>query len=360
MAMTESNSAIWEEIERSESYLVCSMHEEAATLASSILKRLCGDKDNKGVEAGEDAGFYDMLESTGMVLVQSLKGLGRASEILDQLKLLYVSVAAIPVQVLLTGACFQISVGSSFGVREFLEEFFSKWSCVDGQYYVLVGADANVHCLERCDARFILGVDQYIKVVEVYAVTLLVTVLNDLDLAVSWVEKAALPEDKRQALLRKLHSLHSLKAINLSQGPSPPLAENHDAHFSSPKELNVSEGSLQALKVKGEPKQRSVTKQAVLKLSKRFEPCFWWYRTITLKFGNARLVISNRKIALGCLMLLIFHVLRKKKAGLKRIVTRQALFLKKALVDLWQLAFSYQVNPLAAVQPLAAATRGGQ
>ncbi|KAK2401737.1 protein APEM9 [Trifolium repens] len=28
--------------------------------------------------------------------------------------------------------------------------------------------------------------------------------------------------------------------------------------------------------------------------------------------------------------------------------------------DLWQLGFSYQVNPLAAVQPLAAATRQGQ
>ncbi|XP_062157746.1 protein APEM9 [Alnus glutinosa] len=356
MAMTETDHAIWEEIERSESYLVCSMYEEAATLASSILKRLCEDKDNKGVEAGEDAGFYDMLESTGMVLVQSLKGLGRTSEILDQLKLLYVSVAAIPVQVLLTGACFQISAGSSFGVREFLEEFLSKWICVDGQYYVLVGAETNVHCMERCDARFILGVDQYIEVVEVYAVTLLVRVLNDLDLAVSWVEKAALPEEKRQVLLRKLHSLHSLKAINLSQGPSPLPADNH-AHFSSPKELNVSEGSLKA---KCEPKQQNVTKQAVLKLSERFEPCFWWYRTITLKFGNSRLVISNRKIVVGSLILLIFHVLRKKKAGLKRIVTRQALLLTKALVDLWQLAFSYQVNPLAAVQPLAAATRGGQ
>jgi len=33
---------------------------------------------------------------------------------------------------------------------------------------------------------------------------------------------------------------------------------------------------------------------------------------------------------------------------------------KRALVDLWQLAFSYQVNPLAAVQPLSAATRQGQ
>lgn len=34
--------------------------------------------------------------------------------------------------------------------------------------------------------------------------------------------------------------------------------------------------------------------------------------------------------------------------------------MKNALVDLWQLAFSYQVNPLAAVQPLAAAARAGQ
>lgn len=71
---------------------------------------------------------------------------------------------------------------------------------MDGQYYVLVGADPNVHCMERCDPRFILGSDQYIEVVEVYAVTLLVTILNDLDLAVSWVEKAALPEEKRQVI----------------------------------------------------------------------------------------------------------------------------------------------------------------
>ncbi|MBA0553729.1 hypothetical protein Gohar_006633 [Gossypium harknessii] len=35
---------------------------------------------------------------------------------------------------------------------------------------------------------------------------------------------------------------------------------------------------------------------------------------------------------------------------------RQALLVKKCLVDLWELAFSYQVNPLAAIQPLSAAT----
>ncbi|XP_040998693.1 protein APEM9 [Juglans microcarpa x Juglans regia] len=360
MAETTSSTAIWEEIERSESYLVCSMYEEAASLASSILKRLCNDNDNEGIEAGEDVEFYDMLESTGMVLVQSLKELGRSSEILNQLKLLYVLVTAIPVQVLLTGVCFQISEGSSFGVREFLEDFLSKWRSIDERYYVLVDAEANVDCIPRHDRRFILGVDEYFEVVEVYAVTLLATVLNDFEFAISLVEKAALPEEKRQVLLRKLHSLHSIKATNLSQGPSILAGDNHDARFSSLKELNVPEGSQKALNAKYQPNQGSVAKQAVLKFSERIEPCFWWFRTITLKFGNARLVVSNGKIFLGCLILLMCHVVRKKKAILKRFAGRHVLFLKRAVIDLWQLAFSYQVNPLASVQPLAAATRGGQ
>jgi hypothetical protein len=100
--------------------------------------------------------------------------------------------------ILFVRACFQISEGSSFGVREFLEEFLSKWNCVDERYYVLVGAEANVDCMARSDRRFILGVDNYLEVVEVYAVTLLATVLHDMHLALSWVEKAALPEEKRQ------------------------------------------------------------------------------------------------------------------------------------------------------------------
>lgn len=50
------------------SYLVCSMYEEALELASSVLKRISQDK----------IGFEnDMLEAAGMVLVQSLKELGR-------------------------------------------------------------------------------------------------------------------------------------------------------------------------------------------------------------------------------------------------------------------------------------------
>lgn len=50
------------------------MYEEAALKASSVLSDLCN---NKSAEVGEEAPLNDMLESAGMVLVQSLKELGR-------------------------------------------------------------------------------------------------------------------------------------------------------------------------------------------------------------------------------------------------------------------------------------------
>ncbi|KAH7527813.1 protein APEM9 [Ziziphus jujuba] len=353
---------IWEQIELSESYLVCSMFEEAASLASSILKRLCCD--NKGTEeevVQDEIELYDMLESTGMVLVQSLKELGRTSEILNELKKLVSSVATIPPQVLLIGSCFQISEGSSNGVQEVLEEFLNKWSLVDERNYVLVGAVGNVDYVEGCDGRFVLEVDKYLEVVEVYVMRLLVTTLNKMDLAISWIEKAELPEDRRQDILRRLHSLHSIKSSNLSKGSSSPLlADNPEAHSSNLKPLNAFDESPKVLKDNSSINGENIGKQAVIKLSKRMEPCIWWFRTITFKFGNARVVISNGKILLGCLTLLVYYILRRKKTSLKRFIQRQALSMKNGVVDLWQLAFSYQVNPLAAVQPPPSATRAGQ
>ncbi|KAK9269547.1 hypothetical protein L1049_001323 [Liquidambar formosana] len=240
------------------------------------------------------------------------------------------SVTAIPVQVLLAGACIQIS------------------------------EEANLTYMEGCDGRFVLGLDKYLEVVEVYVVTFLGMVLNNMDLAMSWVEKAALPEEKRQELLRRLHSMYSLKATKSSHGSFSPFPADEHKNCSSLKELNITEESLEALKAQYPPDGDKVTKQAIMKLSGRMDSCFWWFRTFSLKFGNARLVISNGKIVLGCLIFLICYAFRRKQATLKRIARRRAFSMKKALVDLWQLAFSYQVNPLAAVQPLPAAARGSR
>uniref|UniRef100_A0A5B7AIW6 3-phosphoinositide-dependent protein kinase-1 n=1 Tax=Davidia involucrata TaxID=16924 RepID=A0A5B7AIW6_DAVIN len=357
MAISVSNREIWEEIERSESYLVCCMFEEAASLASSVLRALC---DNKRTDGGLDIELIDMLESAGMVLVQSLKELGRTLEILNELKLFFGSVSAIPVQVFLTGVCFQITEGPS-GVQEFLEEFLSKWRYLDEQYYVLATAESNVANVKECDSRFMLGVDKYLEVVEVYVVMLLGMVLGKMDHAISWVEKAALPEEKRQGLLRRLLSLNSSKITSSSQGSvSSLLAGEHGNCSSSLKEPDISEGSPKALKAQYPSNGDNDKKQAILKLSGQRVPCFWWFRTITLKFGNGQSVISNGNIVLACLVFLMYYLLRRKRASLKRILRRQAFLVKKALVDLWHLAFSYQVNPLAAVQPLPAATHGSR
>ncbi|CAL2246959.1 unnamed protein product [Prunus armeniaca] len=121
------------------SYLVSSLYEESASSASSILKWL--SKHSEDLEAGDPFELYDMLESAGMVLVQSFKQLGRA--------------------------CFYISEGHSHSIQEFLEEFLSRWSFVNEQY-VLVGTGENADDAEKCDGPFLLGVDKYLEVVEVY------------------------------------------------------------------------------------------------------------------------------------------------------------------------------------------------
>ncbi|XP_028760324.1 protein APEM9-like [Neltuma alba] len=352
-----TTSAIWKEIELAESYLVCSMFEEAASLASSIFKRL--RERGRGMATEEEASqLYDMLESTGMVQVQSLKELGRTFEILNQLRQCFVSVKFIPAQVLLTGACFQIADGSPLAVREFLEEFLNGWILEGEQYYTVV-AEADLEREVGDNIQIVLGIDNYVEIVEVYAVTLLATVLNNVDLAISWVEKAPLPEEKRQGILRRLHSMHSSKSTNASQISLAQSAANNNEAFSLA-ELQSCESLPNALKGKHPDNRKFRPKEAILKLSERIEPCFWCFRSINLKLGNTHFVISKGKIMLGCVVLLICYVLKKKQASVKRTVRRQLTAVKRALVDIWQLAFSYQVNPLAAVQPLPTATRGGQ
>ncbi|KAL5699757.1 hypothetical protein ACHQM5_030615 [Ranunculus cassubicifolius] len=332
MGFPQTQSSIWEDIDRSESYLVCCMFDKATSLSSSVLRKIDS-------EPNDNQSRVDMRESAGMVLLQSLNESGRASEILKELKTVFGSVTNIPTQVLLTGACFQISDGSYSGLCEFLDDFLAQWRGADGQSYVPLSAEENAHS--------VLEIEDYLEVVELYTVTLLGGLLSKIDVAIAWVEKAQLPDEKRQDLLRRLRSLYSIKATNSCQNEET--AEIKEA-WSETGEM------LQASKVTDQPNS---TKQTLLKLSERVEPCTWWYRTINLKFGSARLVVTHGKIALwGSFVIFIWFLLKKKQTSLKQIVSKQALIAKKALGDLWELAFSVQVNPLAAVQSVQSLPTG--
>ncbi|KAF6167351.1 hypothetical protein GIB67_043212 [Kingdonia uniflora] len=322
-------------------YLVCCMYEEALALASSVLER---KTDNI-----EDVQLADMMESAGIVLVQSLKELGRTSEILNELKVLYGSVTAVPVQVLLTGACFQISEGFCSGLRESLDEYLAKWRYVDGQSYIFVNLEPNQAFLKGTDGHCVMEVEKYLDIVELYAVTLLGKVLNDIEVAMAWVEKAELPEENRKELLRRLHSI---KSTNSSKSLEADESEAHAASGIVSTTSRVEEATTSS---------KDNMKQTIMKLNERMKPCFWWFRTVSIKFGNHRLIISNGKIVLwSSLIFCIYYLLRKKRTTLKQIASKQALSVKKAVVDMWQLAFSVQVDPLAAIRPVLPATHSSR
>ncbi|CAN6818725.1 unnamed protein product [Brassica oleracea] len=328
----EATGGIWGEVERSESYLVCSMYEEAESLSSSILKQTLGNIDVLSEEAlGDHQLFHDMLESAGMVLVQSLPGVDSPGEIVNELRQVFGEVAAIPLQVLLTGICLQISNGSHSGVREILEEFFSICVYKDN-HYILDDAKVNAKGLH---GNVSLGIDEYMEAVELYTFGVLAKDTKDMGLAVSWVEKAALPEETRQGLLRRLHSLLSLKSANVPEATSFEENSSYDV-VNNNKSLANDEVDY------------------VLKLSKQHEP--WSSRPLSLRLGNTRFSISRGKVALSLVGLIICYALKRKRAGLIRIIRRQMESTKRVIVDFWKLAFSYQVNPLAAIQSIPSTT----
>lgn len=95
-------------------------------------------------------------------------------------------------------ACFEISEGSTSSAKQFLKEFLGKWKYVDEQYYVPASKEPNLAYIGGCDRSFTLGIDDYLEVVDIYVVTLLGSLLNDMEHAFSWVQTAELPEEKRK------------------------------------------------------------------------------------------------------------------------------------------------------------------
>ncbi|CAM8954731.1 unnamed protein product [Rhodiola kirilowii] len=237
--MASADSTVWEDIELAESFLVCCMYEKALSMSSSVLRRV-SDPTFPGVV--EESELVEIKEAAGMVFVQSLKELGRSRDILKELVQLFGRTTAIPVEVILAGACIQISEAPS-GIQSSLEEYLNKWRCVDENHYVLKVEPTSPCYTKNSDGS--LALDKYMELVELYAVVLLGKVLNTMDVAISWVEKAEIPKTKREDLLRKLHSLYSHK---ISNNASLLQRNEQEAQNSSQNGIRVLDGSSEASK----------------------------------------------------------------------------------------------------------------
>uniref|UniRef100_A0A1D1XG63 Sodium channel protein type 4 subunit alpha A n=1 Tax=Anthurium amnicola TaxID=1678845 RepID=A0A1D1XG63_9ARAE len=352
-----NSAAIWEEIDVAESYLVCCMFEKSASLAAFVIQRLIGGS----IESIEDAEFVDIMESAGMVFIQSLNKLGRTSELVNELKVLFGTVTAIPGQVLITGACMQIAEGFSSTLQMTFDEFLSKWKYIEGHSFLFLNEAAE--CSHSGEKRWpLLNTESYLHVVEAYALTILGTVTNDTDLAICWIEKAELPEERRQEILRRLHSFCSAKNSSSPVAVETPQLVDKINNLSVP---GAKEGFSKNIEAQKHP-DHDRSELANLgsfnqSIFKRMTASFWWFRAIHLKCGDATLILPREKIMFwGCLVPIICYVLLKKRAMLQRIAARQLTFIKRTLIDAWQLAFSVQVNPLAAIQPLPSTSHGSR
>ncbi|PHT97719.1 hypothetical protein BC332_33384 [Capsicum chinense] len=151
--------------------------------------------------------------------------------------------------------------------------------------------------------------------------------------------------------------VQSLKELGSSSQSSASLLQTDECTTDSTSviEEKSCNGRANILEHKDQSKGENTTKQSIMEFSRRRTP-FWWFRTVTLKFGSGSLVLSNGSIFLGFLAALVYYIVWRKQASLWRfgnarirrawnwliIVKRKASSTKKALVDFWQLAFSYQ------------------
>ncbi|KAF0932655.1 hypothetical protein E2562_011957 [Oryza meyeriana var. granulata] len=310
--------------------------------------------------------LLEMLELAGMVLVQALKELKKTSEMFVQLKTIYGSVASIPSKVFITGATMQMAERSGSDLRPIFEEYLAKWRYTDDQVYVL--NEGNNGSSNGLVVTSVMAPEQYFEVAELYTVTLLSVVSHETEIAISWTEKAELTEQDRQDLLKKLHALQSA-ADKKSTSLGAKLSESMERNLSTSQNGSTSPAHEDAPKssaptyngsVHGHRKDLPKSIQpSFQRVTNQFDPFFWWFHSFRIKFGKIHVVLPSGKVMfLFSLLFSTMYILRRKGAAFKRTALQQVSSLRRGFLDALQLAFSTQINPLAAVQQVPQAPRG--
>ncbi|XP_031476759.1 protein APEM9 isoform X3 [Nymphaea colorata] len=285
--------------------------------------------------------------------------------ILKELETLFGSIISVPVPLLLTGVCFLMSEKCLSGLQEILEEFLSSWNYVEQKScYILRTVDKQQLSFEGhiCSS---LPVEKYVEVTKVYVVSLLGVVLDNYELANVQLTKADLPEEERQALLEQLQcacvrtNSNSNSLLDLekpqSVGRSDLAVSNTNTSPCEDRCTRTIETISHDVKLEG---ARSPY-PGLGSLFKAFRSFFLFFRAITLKLGSAHLVISHGRVMLvGAFTFAVLYIVQKKGDTFKRFAARQISGIKNAVLDAWRLAFSMQVNPLAAIQPPLVVTHG--
>ncbi|KAJ4816093.1 3-phosphoinositide-dependent protein kinase-1-like [Rhynchospora pubera] len=353
-----SELQIWEQIDVAESrYTMDRKYEEAASLASDIIQTIPNSNFETPVD---DIDLASMMNSAGMLIVQSYEQLGRIRQVFIELKKIYGSIWAIPVEVFLTGANLLVKDGFKLELREILEEYLSKWEyMIDAGVYALREDETNKlssNTLENDHKRrYFLSCEFYLEVAAVYTVKLLARSFCNIELAISWVDSADLPQDGREALLKKLQKLakKQRRAAQRAAARVSTASSNEDSVETENEQSTASKGDKERKDF-----SRKLVQQSIQRGSDRLDTFLWWFRSIKIKIGGLQFVIPSGKLMLLFSLFFWMSFLLRKRGDVFRSLAKSKInSLKQAAFDALRLAFSVQMNPLAAVQQVPALPR---
>ncbi|XP_024385322.1 protein APEM9 [Physcomitrium patens] len=364
-----SADLIWNKIELAERFLVSAMYQDAASTATTILQTLsclmhlsdheesCGS-DREDITEDAEVGkseHEEMLECAGMVLLQSYRAIGRVGEFFDSLKALNVGVAEWPPFLVEIGACLQVADGAFPAARAALEEFLAFRSM----------------CLLE---------EAYAEIVELYVIKVLAEGLQETEHALDWVKRASLTQDRRSVLLKKIQLqieqakfaevvLKPIAESTSSLNSGTPTAVLESIHIKEPvKDMETEESSdprcqLNTCKA-ADDSSISSKSMALLKKLNVSEGFFSLKTLLELAFARVSAATSawhplssehleGNVLRFGALVALFFFL--RHFPTWRRFIGKAINSFGVGIRDFWQLAFSVQINPLAAVNPISAA-----
>lgn len=396
---------IWKEIDYSETCLVSSMFQEAVEASTSCLRELSKRITDEGAwlsaearslsaesysqKNSEDVGeLLSMVEASGMVLLQALSGLGRSSEIFDVLTSVFNSVSRVPYSLFLTGICLQLSVGLHGSAKIALEEYLSDWKSVKGADGLLTKTVIPIGTCQRvvreigsASSSLHLTKTGFLQLAEIYAIEVLVIGLKNPKAALLWITQTNTLEDKKTLIIEKIQHIVQQERAKAKQKEQS--ADSFCASTASPvgtpqqrtreqtngakrndqDSLGDGQAADGATKDESSPKGPGQSNSRAVSKGSGFCGRFPFARTvcklIELVMMRIRAHIFSHSDGLpeGKLLLtgaftsiLVIALLRNRRKVL-RIFAILMNPVRSALSDLWQQAFSVQLNPLAAAQP---------
>ncbi|KAL3698071.1 hypothetical protein R1sor_012147 [Riccia sorocarpa] len=380
---------LWKKIDRAETCLVSSMFQEAIDSATSCLRELSKRVRDEAVwvsaEArrvanateGTDEEFgelLDMAEASGMVLLQALHESGRSSETFEVLPSIFGSVSKVPYSLVLTGICLQISAGLHGSAKIALEEYLSGWKSSEdrtsGDFMTKLVPPIG-HCQKR--------------------LCVLVTGLKNTKAAMLWMSQANIPEENKKAIFEQIQQImqhERAKGKQKEQSSDNFFCDSTSGPVSSRSNQRKREQTngvthIQRLSVEPEEKEVEAAPKDELSptagtgssnnsraISKGSSICnkFPFVRTVCRLIELALLRIRayfsprceglgkrKKTVLSGAFISIILIALLRNRRQLFKFLASMANPVKSAFSDLWQQAFSVQLNPLAAAQPLPSA-----